>query len=84
LTFVMFNFAVGSDLPRLGYLTFIDSILVLSFVVTAVTVIANVFLKRLDFSGRPAVVSQVDNIILWSYPLLYIFGLGFICFIYFF
>lgn len=83
LTFVMFNFAVGSDLPRLGYLTFIDSLLVLSFVVTAVTVIANVFLKRLDFSGRPAVVSKLDNIIIWSYPLLYIFGLGVICFIYF-
>lgn len=83
LTFVMFNFAVGSDLPRLGYLTFIDSILVLAFVATAVTVIANVIIKRLDVTGKEHVAEKWDGTILWGYPILYISGIAFIYFIYF-
>jgi Neurotransmitter-gated ion-channel ligand binding domain len=82
LTFVMFNFAVGSDLPRLGYLTFIDSILVLAFVVTAVTVITNVIIKRLDITGKKTVAKRWDRTILWGYPILYVGGLGLIYYIY--
>ena len=52
MTFVMVNFAVGSGLQRLGYLTFIDSIFVLAFVAAAVTVIANVIILLLDVTGR--------------------------------
>ena len=76
LTFVMFNFAIGSDLPRLGYLTFVDSIVVLGFVITAVTVIANVVQKRLSVTGREETARKWDHAILFSYPALYIFGLG--------
>lgn len=83
LTFVMFNFAVGSDLPRLGYLTFIDSILALAFVATAVTVITNVIIKRLDVTGRKTVAKQWDKTILWGYPILYVGGIGLIYYIYF-
>ena len=72
----MFNFAVGSELPRLGYLTFTDSILILAFVVTAVTVIANVILKRLSVTGREHVARRWDATILWGYPALYFGGLG--------
>jgi hypothetical protein len=74
LTFVMFNFAIGSDLPRLGYLTFVDSILVMGFVITAVTVIANVIQKRLAVSDREEVARRWDGMILWGYPLLYLLG----------
>ncbi len=74
---------MGSDLPRLGYLTFIDSILVLAFVATAVTVIANVIIKRLDVTGRENVAKKWDGTILWGYPVLYISGIGFIYYIYF-
>jgi hypothetical protein len=74
LTFVMFNFAIGSDLPRLGYLTFVDSILVMGFVITAVTVIANVIQKRLAVSDKEEVARRWDGMILWGYPLLYLLG----------
>jgi len=76
LTFVMFNFAVGSELPRLGYLTFTDSILILAFVVTAVTVIANVILKRLSVTGKEDKARTWDGTILWGYPVLYVLGFG--------
>jgi hypothetical protein len=70
----MFNFAVSSDLPRLGYLTFLDSILVMGFVITAVTVMANVVQKRLSVSGREEVARRWDGTILWGYPVLYVIG----------
>lgn len=76
MTFVMFNFTVGAELPHLGYLTFTDSILILAFVVTAVTVIANVVLKRLSVTGRVEVARRWDGTILWGYPVLYVLGLG--------
>jgi hypothetical protein len=79
----MFNFAVGSELPRLGYLTFTDSILILAFVVTAVTVIANVVLKRLSVTGKEDVARKWDGTILWGYPVLYALGFGWSWFRYF-
>ena len=76
LTFVMFNFAVSSDLPRLGYLTFTDRLLVISFIITAVTVVANVIMRRLSVTGRESIARKWDGIILWGYPALYMIGLG--------
>jgi hypothetical protein len=76
MTFVMFNFTVGAELPRLGYMTFTDSILVLAFVITAVTVIANVIMKRLSVTGQEDVVRKWDGTILWGYPVLYVLGFG--------
>jgi hypothetical protein len=76
LTFVMFNFAVGSELPRLGYMTFTDSMLVIAFVITAVTVIANVIMKRLAVTGKETVARRWDGAILWGYPVLYVLGFG--------
>lgn len=75
LTFVMFNFAVSSDLPRLGYLTFTDCILVISFIITAVTVVSNVVMRRLSVTEKEHVARKWDGIILWGYPLLYVAGL---------
>jgi hypothetical protein len=83
LTFVMFNFAVGSDLPRLGYLTFVDNILAIGFVMTAVTVMANVAQKRLSVTGKEEVARRWDGMILWGYPLLYGFGWGVTWYVYF-
>jgi hypothetical protein len=76
MTFVMFNFTVGAELPRLGYMTFTDSMLVIAFVITAVTVIANVIMKRLSVSGKETVARRWDGTVLWGYPVLYALGLG--------
>ena len=70
-------------MPQGRYLTFIDSILVLAFVATAVTVIANVIIKRLDVTGRENVAKKRDGTILWGYPVLDISGIGLIYYIYF-
>ena len=83
LTFVAFNFTIGSDLPRLGYLTFLDSVLVLAFVITALTVVWNVALKRMDVSRRDRLLRRLDPLTIWGYPVLYLVGVGVIMFVFF-
>ena len=61
-----------NDLPRLGYFTFVDVILVSTFVVTAFVVVFNVILKRLELAGRDARVARLDTPMIWLYPLSYV------------
>ena len=74
LVFIAFNFTIGSDLPRLGYLTLLDTILIVAFVVTTLTVIWNVVLKRLDTAGKTLLTKKIDRYILWGYMIFYVFG----------
>ncbi len=84
LVFIAFNFTIGSDLPRLGYLTFLDTILLVAFAVTALTVVFNVALKRLDARGKTGLTQKIDVYLLWGYPLFYFGGLVLLILTFFF
>jgi neurotransmitter-gated ion-channel len=72
LVFVAFNWAISDDLPRLGYLTFLDFILQCMFVVTGAIIVVNVLLRRLKLMGREALATRLDvYVIKWIYPLGY-------------
>ena len=71
LLFIAFNFTISNDLPRLGYLTLMDTILVSTFVVTALVVMFNVYLKRLEVDGKQNFVNTIDKYMIWIYPLAY-------------
>ena len=74
LIFIAFNFIVSSDLPRLSYLTFMDSILFTAFFITGLTIIVNVMLRYLEVNDRLALARRIDYFIIWGYPVLYILG----------
>jgi len=76
LLFIAFNFTISGDLPRLGYLTFLDTVLITTFVVTGIVVAFNVILKRLEISGRGELAHRIDRFTIWIYPLAYILGLA--------
>jgi hypothetical protein len=59
-------------LPRLGYLTFLDTLLISAFLVTAVVLILSVYLRRQDMKGRHGFVTTVDRYVITFYPLAYI------------
>jgi len=72
LLFIAFNFAIAGLLPRLGYLTFLDLILIITFVITSFILLLSVVLKRLEMDGRTEVVRRVDGVVIGLYPLAYI------------
>jgi hypothetical protein len=76
LLFIAFNFTISNDLPRLGYLTFMDTILVSTFVVTGLVVVFNVYLKRLEVTGKESFAQRVDTYMIWIYPLAYLIAFG--------
>lgn len=76
LLFIAFNFTIGNDLPRLGYLTLLDMLLVSAFLVTSLVMIISVFLKRAEALGKEALVRAVDRYVIIAYPLGYLIAVG--------
>jgi len=69
LVFIAFNFTISSELPRLGYLTFLDGLLVSMFILSAIAVAYNVMLRRMAVSGKEERARAIDwHVTLWGYP----------------
>ncbi|WP_301664057.1 hypothetical protein [Methanoculleus frigidifontis] len=75
LLFIAFNFTIADDLPRLGYLTFLDTILVTTFTITGATVAYNLYLRWLATERQKEIAERIDRFMVWSYPLAYITAL---------
>lgn len=74
LLFIAFNFTISNDMPRLGYITLIDTFLVSTFIVTGLVILANVMLRRLENHGRRDLARKLDVYAIIGYPLAYLIG----------
>lgn len=76
LLFIAFSWSLAEDYPRLGYPTFLDSVMVIMFIVNAFVVVYNVFLRRLEMQDKGELAERIDNVLDWVYPLTYVVAFG--------
>lgn len=76
LLFIAFNFTLADNYPRLGYITFIDAVMAVTFVINVLVLLYNVNMKRLENQGQAARVERIDRVLDWIYPLSYVVLIG--------
>ena len=70
LTVVAYQFVAAQNLPRVGYLTLIDKVMVISFLLLAVTVFESYLVSRDETEGRE-MAHKIDRTCRWLFPLTY-------------
>ena len=70
LTIVAYQFAFAKDLPRIGYLTLLDQIMIGSFVLLAVTVLESLMVDRANKTDSSE-AKRIDRTSRWLFPVVY-------------
>jgi hypothetical protein len=83
LLFIAFNFTLANNYPRLGYITFIDAIMAVTFVVNVLVLLYNVVMKQMENAGEIERVEHIDRFFDWAFPLSYLSLIGFVILLFF-
>lgn len=76
LLFIAYSFSIANDLPRLGYLTFMDAVLLGTFAINVFVVVYNVVMRRMEINGQRARADRLDRYMIWIYPTSYLVSAG--------
>jgi hypothetical protein len=69
LTIVAYQFVLAEGLPRVGYLTVLDKVMIVSFGLLAVTVLESLLVSRQPEGSEAAL--RIDRTARWVFPLAY-------------
>jgi hypothetical protein len=83
LLFIAFSWSLADNYPRLGYITFLDAIMTVTFAVNVLVLLYNVYMKRLEGQGKDERVQHIDNVLDWAYPLSYAALIGVVVLLFF-
>ncbi len=72
LLFIAFSFSLANNYPRLGYVTFLDAVMAVTFVVNTLVLLYNVQMKRMESKGEIERVERIDRFFDWAYPMSYL------------
>lgn len=72
LLFIAFSFSLAENYPRLGYLTFMDAVMAIMFIINSLVIVYNVWLRRLEMNDKVDMLERVDDVLDWVYPLIYV------------
>lgn len=76
LLFIAFSFSLSDNYPRLGYITFMDAIMAVTFAFNTLVLLYNVYMKRMENDGRLERVEHIDRFFDWAYPLIFLGMVG--------
>jgi Neurotransmitter-gated ion-channel ligand binding domain len=76
LTVVAYQFVINEVLPKVTYFTLWDTILLLSFVLMALTVAVNVLQALLRIKRRENLANEIDATARVAFPVTYVTGLA--------
>jgi hypothetical protein len=71
LTIVAYQFVVMDNMPRMSYLTFTDTLLLVSFVTMSATIPQSLFIHSLVRRGRQKEATAIDRLCRWAFPVSY-------------
>jgi len=72
LLFIAFSWSLAEEYPRMGYMTFLDAIMAITFIVNSLVVIYNVYLKWLEVHDQMEKAERIDRVADWVYPIGYV------------
>jgi hypothetical protein len=70
------RFTITNGLPRLGYLSFMDGLLLIGFFVTASVFAIDIYLKRISDKLDEPQPPRIDRYLIVGYPLVLRLGFG--------
>jgi hypothetical protein len=72
LSMIAFQFAIARDLPRPGYLSFLDAVILTSFIFVALCMAEVLTVHLLEARGRVAASARIRRTSRWLFPIAYI------------
>ncbi len=82
LTVVAFHQVVASNLPRIGYLTFMDGVVYLAFISVGLTMLTTIWAQRQEYLGNTKNIERMDKIGRIAYPIIFLGALMLLYLIY--
>lgn len=76
LLFIAFSFSLGDNYPRMGYLTFLDAIMAITFLINTMVVALNVYFKYLEQKDEREKADRLEAPFNFIYPLAYLISFG--------
>jgi hypothetical protein len=76
LLFIAFSWSLGDNYPRMGYLTFVDAIMAITFFINTLVVGLNVYYKWLENNDQREKADRLEAPMNYIYPLAYLVSFG--------
>jgi len=76
LSMVAFEFTIARDLPRIGYVSFLDAIFLASFTLCFLCIFEILGVFLLQKNGKRELAVKLHSVGRWAYPLTYLIVIG--------
>jgi hypothetical protein len=82
LAAVAYQFIISEALPRHVYNTFMDAIVLFSFIIMTLTIIENIVVNNLHLRDQVETATRLDKVSRYLFPIAYVGGIGILAMLY--